>query len=196
MISLELDLQTLSKVGSIHISRGNEKLSRKVGNFSLPAWKTCPFLGICRDYCYALKAEKWRHVTCARWDNFYASRRASFVAEMVDLITKMGLKVVRIHESGDIYNRPYAEMWAEIARRLPEVRFYLYTKSIPYVAPLKDIRNFTVIFSYGGKRDFLINQETDNYAGVVESLDEVQPGEYFCPAIAHADNEERKICGK
>ena len=100
MMSLELDLKTLSKIGSIHISRGNKKLSRKVGNFNLPACKTCPFQGICRDYCYALKAEKWPFVTCSRWDNFYASRKESFVDEMVAKITKTGLKAVRVHESG------------------------------------------------------------------------------------------------
>jgi Gene product 88 len=196
MLTLELDLETLWKVGSIHISRGNKKLSRRVGNFNLPACRTCPFFGICRDYCYAIKAEKWKYVTCSRWDNFYASRRTTFVDEMVAKITKMRLKVIRVHESGDVYNRTYAEDLAEIARRLPDRRFYLYTKSLPYVAALKQLPNFTVIFSYGGARDDLIDRQTDNYARVIDSLDEVEPGEYLCPAVAHAETEDQKICGK
>lgn len=196
MMSLELDVKTLSKVGSIHISRGNKKLSRKVGNFNLPACKTCPFQGTCRNYCYAIKAEKWPYVTPSRWDNFYASRRATFVDEMVAKITKMGLKVVRVHESGDLYTPEYAELWAEIARRLPDVRFYVYSKSIPYAAPLRDLPNFTVIFSYGGKMDDLITQGSDNYARVVESEDEVQPGERLCRVVAPATKESQKICGR
>jgi len=196
MMSLELDLKTLSKVGSIHISMGNKKLSRKVGNFNLPACRTCPFFGICRNYCYALKAEKWPFVTCSRWDNFYASRRDSFVDEMVVRITAMGLKVVRFQESGDIYTPEYAEDLAEIARRLPDVRFYLYTKSIPYTVPLKGQRNFTVIFSYGGKRDYLINPQTDNYARVVDSAKDVQPDEHLCKAVTSATKENQKVCGR
>jgi hypothetical protein len=98
MISLELDLKVLSKVGSLHISRGNSKISRKVGVFNLPVFRTCPFAGICKEFCYGIKAENgWPFVTCARWDNFYASRRDSFVDEMVALITRMRLKVVRFH---------------------------------------------------------------------------------------------------
>lgn len=197
MMILELDVKILSKVGSIHISRGNGKVSRKIGVFNLPVCRTCPFAGICSLYCYGRRAENgWSHVTCARWDNFYASRRSSFVDEMVMRISTMGLMVVRFHESGDVYNPQYAEDLAEIARQLPDRRFYLYTKSIPYVGALKQERNFTVIFSYGGARDYLIDPKTDNYARVVDGVSEVQPGEYLCPAVAHAETEEQKICGK
>jgi len=195
-MNLELDVKTLSKVGSIHISRGNGKLSRDVGNFNLPVRRTCPFAGICSEYCYDRRAEKWLHVTCSRWDNFWATRRASFVDEMVTRITAMGFKVVRFHQSGDVYRPRYAGDLAEVARRLPERRFYLYTKSIPYVTALRCLPNFTVILSYGGARDHLINPKTDNYARVVDSVNEVQPGEYLCPAVAHAETEAQKICGK
>lgn len=196
MLTLELDLDVLWKVGSIHISRGNKKLSRRVGNFNLPACRTCPFQGTCRDYCYAVKAEKWKCVTCSRWDNFYASRRTTFVDEMVAKIVKMRLKVVRVHASGDLYTREYAKMWAEIARRLLDVRFYLYTKSIPYVAPLRGLPNFTVIFSEGGKRDDLIDKRTDNYARVVDSAADVQPDEHLCRAVTSTTKENQKICGR
>jgi hypothetical protein len=115
---------------------------------------------------------------------------------MVSRITMMRLMILRFHESGDVYNRQYAQDLAEIARRLPDRRFYLYTKSIPYVAILKQVPNFTVIFSYGGARDSWINAKTDNYARVVDVVDEVQPGEFLCPAVAHAETEDQKICGK
>ena len=189
-------MKTLSKVGSIHISRGNKKLSRNVGNFNLPACRTCPFFGACRNYCYALKAEKWPFVTNCRWDNFWATRRSSFVDEMVALIIKMRLKVLRIHGSGDIYSVPYAKMWAEIARRLPNVRFYLYTKSLPYTKSLKGLQNFTVIYSYGGKLDQLINPDVDNYARVVDSSADVQPDEHLCTAVTPTTIESQKICGR
>lgn len=192
-----MDLDTLWKVGSIHISRGNKKLSSCVGNFNLPARRTCPFYGICgRAFCYAVSAETSPGVTCARWDNFWATRRATFVDEMVARIIRMGLKVIRIHESGDLYHPRYAEMWGEIAKRLPNVRFYLYTKSIPYAAPLKALPNVTVIYSYGGKLDHLINPATDNYARVVDSAADVQPGEHLCKATKPTTKESQKICGR
>jgi hypothetical protein len=197
MLSVELDVPTLLKVGSIHISRGNKKLSSCVGNFNLPARRTCPFYGICgRAYCYAVSAEKSPHVTCARWDNFWATRRPTFVDEMVARIIQMGLKVIRIHESGDLYSLRYAELLAEIARRLPDVRFYLYTKSIPYAVPLKALPNVTVIYSYGGKLDHLINPALDNYARVVDSPADVQPGEHLCKATKPTTIESQKICGR
>jgi len=197
MLRLQLDIQTLWKVGSIHISKGNKKLSRKVGNFSLPPRRTCPFFGICgKAYCYAVSADKFRNVTCARWDNFWATRRPTFIDEMVARIIQMRLKVMRIHESGDVYNSAYAEIWGKIARRLPEVRFYMYTKSLPYTAPLKRLPNFTVIFSYGGKLDHLINPDTDNYARVVDSANGVQPNEHLCTAVTPTTIESRKICGR
>jgi hypothetical protein len=40
------------------------------------------------------------------------------------MVESMRLKVVRIHEAGDSYPPAYARMWAEIARRLPAVKFY------------------------------------------------------------------------
>jgi hypothetical protein len=188
MMRLGLDFETLSKVGSIHISKGNGKISSRVGVFNLPVRRTCPFAGICAGYCYGIRAENgWPFVTCSRWDNFWATRRASFVDEMVARITKMQLLVVRAS---------YGEALAEMARRLPDRRFYLYTKSIPYVRTLKQEQNCTVIFSYGGVMDSLINPKTDNYARVVDSVDEVQPGEYLCPAVAHAETEVQKICGR
>jgi len=196
MLSIELDFATFWKVGSIHLSKGNGKISRNVGVFNLPVVRTCPYAWGCHAYCSGKRAENgWPHVTCARWDNFYASRRSSFVDEMVNRITTTGLMVVRFHEAGDVYHPRYAEDLAQIARRLPDRRFYLYTKSIPYVAALKQVRNFTVIFSFGGARDHLIDRQTDNYARVVDTPSEVQPGEYLCPAVAHAETEDQKICG-
>jgi len=197
MLTLRIQMKTLSKVGSIHLSRGNKKLSSCVGNFNLPARRTCPFYGICgRAYCYAVSAERFPGVTPCRWDNFWATRRATFIEDMVIQITQMGFKVVRIHESGDLYSLRYAGLWSEIARRLQDVRFYLYTKSIPYATTLKGLPNVTVIYSYGGKLDHLINPDTDNYARVVDSPADVQPNEHLCTGVKATTIESQKICGR
>ena len=47
---------------------------------------------------------------------------------MVALIVKAKFKVVRIHESGDFYSIEYVEKWDNIAKQLPQVKFYAYTK--------------------------------------------------------------------
>jgi hypothetical protein len=62
---------------------------------------------------------------------------------MIELIRRSGVKLVRVHESGDFYDREYAEKWSAIARALPDVIFFAYTKSPnrPYA------KNFNIVES-------------------------------------------------
>jgi len=64
---------------------------------------------------------------------------------------------VRIHESGDFYNGEYLKAWMLTAQKMPDVKFYAYTKSLPYVRSvekeLKDIPNLSITLSQGGKHD-------------------------------------------
>ena len=93
-------------------------------------------------YCYAVKSEKaYPSVIPARRDNLKATILPGFVDMMTAIIKRRaaGMKkerlVVRIHESGDFYNRVYAAMWLEIARRCADdarIVFWAYTKSLTY----------------------------------------------------------------
>jgi hypothetical protein len=64
---------------------------------------------------------------------------------------------VRIHESGDFYNGEYLKAWMLTAQKMPDVNFYAYTKSLPYVRSvekeLKNIPNLSITLSQGGQHD-------------------------------------------
>ena len=104
----------------IYFSKGNKKLkSTKALKFliwNLPAVKTCPFATeSCKRLCYARKAERvYPSVLPCREKNFQASKSPDFVEKVIEIIKKEKdnrVLVVRIHESGDFYNKEYAEKW-------------------------------------------------------------------------------------
>lgn len=111
---------------------GNAKLSDRILIWNLPAIKTCPNCSQCRKSCFAAKAEyQYPQAKACRERNYQASLRDDFVEKAVVLIGKSRKDIACIHESGDFYSQEYASKWAEIAKRLPHVFFYCYTKS-PY----------------------------------------------------------------
>ena len=149
----------LNKNAKYHISDRNKKLvpSRLV-NFliwNLPAVKTCPFrTRLCEKFCYAKKAEWfYKNALPARLDNLAASKSADFVEFMTAFILGKARRqrkprlIVRIHESGDFYNREYAEKWLQIARNCQDcekVLFIAYTKSFVYFDGVDLPSNFSL----------------------------------------------------
>lgn len=114
---------------SIYLSRRNPKV--KCLTFSLPHRKTCPgSTPACCAICYAKVAEDfYKEVLPSRTRNLIASKQDDFVDQMVATLSKRRKRVLRVHESGDFYSQAYVEKWAEIALRLPDFRFYAYTRS-------------------------------------------------------------------
>lgn len=145
----------------LNVSRKNKKLvPNDTTDFiiwNIPAIKTCPFrTKECELACYARKAEK-AYPTClpSRENNFNESLKDSFVFNMVYTILsirKTSRKdniVVRIHESGDFYNKVYAEKWLRIMDycKGENIQFIAYTKSYPYFDNVKLANNFSLRFS-------------------------------------------------
>lgn len=116
------------------------KTSKMPGpSWSLPAHLACPRANgdICAD-CYAGKG-------CYRYNttkNAQAARfawtvrsmrtqagRAAWIAYMVWAIREMGCEYFRVHDSGDLFNVNYATCWYEVIRQLPEVKFWIPTRS-------------------------------------------------------------------
>lgn len=193
-------VQAGNLVSLILLSLGNDKISAVVAIFDLPAWWTCPGKGACQGYCTSFKPQvgKWNGVPLARWRNFWGSQSVVFVDEMVARIRASGVRWVRFHVSGDIYDQMYLEKIAEIACRLPEVRFYLYTKSLHLnLTPLTSLPNFTVIRSFGGRYDHLIDLSKDNYARVIDDPKQQRRGEFLCPeGLAPLGGTAKdKMCG-
>ena len=144
---------------TFHISDSNKKLvPSKKTNFliwNLPAVKTCPFrTRLCEKFCYARKAEKvYPDALPARNDNLEASKSDDFVAVMTETILNKAKRqrkprlIVRIHESGDFYNKEYAEKWLKIAENCTicdKITFIAYTKSFVYFDGVKLPKNFSL----------------------------------------------------
>lgn len=122
------------KLKDITVSAGNHKLANTTLVWNIPAIKTCPNCSACKDLCYARKAERlYPKCLPCRERNLAASKRSDFVQDMIHLIDqsvkRYGIKVFRIHESGDFYSQAYADKWSDIAAALPEIQFWAYSKS-------------------------------------------------------------------
>ena len=169
-------------------------------NFNLPAGFTCPFASKClakadrvtgkitggveADFrCYAASEENYKpNVRAQRWSNFEAlksigldnvSRMADAIIQAINNTVPRNHKIFRLHSSGDFFNSNYFKAWIEVAHRMPDILFYTYTKSIPYVLdnlPLPS--NFRITVSKGGKEDALIDQHGLKFSVVVFSEEE------------------------
>lgn len=159
-------------VPRLTVTRGNRKISRDAVVWSLLPPDTCPGMGICGLFCYAFKVLKGLNkvVFAALLSNTQAAKRSDFADRMVDRLSKMGnIVAVRVHDAGDVFCQAYILAWTEIARRLPHLHFWMYTKSLWLdFSSLEALPNFTVIKSFGGIRDDLIDKARDNYAVVCE----------------------------
>lgn len=125
---------------------GNKKLPKTIGIFNLPHGRTCPgATAWCKQHCYTIKAERmYKAVLPYRERNFELSKSPDFVSRMVQEINAGKFKCIRIHESGDFYNQEYLNKWKEIARALPGVTFFAYTKSYALLNFKYMPRNFII----------------------------------------------------
>ena len=139
------------------VSRQNKKLVPNETTafiiWNLPAIKTCPYAcPHCKAACYAIKAEK-AYPDClpSREKHFKDSLSTDFVYNMACTILKIASGtnkqqiIVRIHESGDFYNKAYAEKWLSImdlCKVDSRIKFIAYTKSFPYFDGVTLPKNF------------------------------------------------------
>lgn len=173
----------------LKFSKGNAKLPKTTLIFSLPAGHTCPGAKDCKSFvtinedgkrrledgpdnqfrCYAATSEAvYPAVFEARKHNhdllLPISRNVdamvkfileSMHAKGMDKITK-----VRVHESGDYFTLSYFKAWMKVAAVFPNIKFYSYTKSLPFIVKGKKEgiipSNFYFTASKGGQFDYLI----------------------------------------
>lgn len=152
-------LELVKAAEILKVSRQNKKLvpNEKTAFiiWNLPAIKTCPYAcPNCKKACYARKAET-AYPDClpARERNFKDSLKADFVDRMTKTIltiakgTRKQEIIVRIHESGDFYNKEYANKWLAIMDNCKidkRIKFIAYTKSFPYFDGVKLPKNFSL----------------------------------------------------
>ena len=130
-------------------SRGNTKLPRSIAIFNIPEVKTCPGRTLaCSQLCYAKKASRqYPHTRLQRKRNLRISISNQFVDRAIQELKRMKtIDTVRIHEAGDFYNQSYLDKWIVIAKAIPKLIFFAYTKSysLDYNLP----KNFIVFYSF------------------------------------------------
>lgn len=91
-----------------------------------------------------------------------------------------GGQAVRIHDSGDFFNRDYLNGWMTLATRFPDVLFYAYTKEVEMLEAAKPWpANFLICYSMGGRQDHLVDPETMRHADVFPDLEAIEEAGYL-----------------
>lgn len=119
---------------------------------------TCPGAKACRGVCFAKQGGyRFPGTIKAREHNLALTLSPGFVEMVVeDLSRKRAANTIRIHDSGDFYSQGYFDKWCAIARALPHLTFFAYTKSLHLnLSGAPD--NLKVTQSLGGKHDALVN---------------------------------------
>ena len=178
-----------------------KKSKKRTFNFGIPAYQasngliTCPNAGHCIKGCYAKSgAYLFSNVAKAFEARLNITFQDNFVTLMLNELSKKKVERLRIHDSGDFYltdkdgainsirdanvHTHYIDKWISIITLMPHIEFYAYTKMVSLfkryekagVLPL----NFTVIYSYGGTEDKLINPVVDRHARVFETTRELK----------------------
>lgn len=138
-------------------------------------FNTCPQAGVCAAFCYAKSGTyQFRNVRDAHRQklDLVLNHRSKWKAMMMQEISKPKYKdrFIRIHDAGDFFDREYAIDWIDLARQFSAISFYSYTKEVSLFKALKSQEmipsNFTIIYSYGGKEDHLIDPVVDRHSDV------------------------------
>ena len=168
----------------------NDKLAKasvRTWGWSIFPGLTCPQAGDCKAICYACKGYYqvfWDDGVSAAW--MAKTELSADTDAFIDALTKAiagkvrrGCKAIRIHTEGDFYSARYLAAWLVIMSRFPGVRFYAYTKSVSLLKAANLPNNFTVIFSFGGKEDHLIDPKLDRHAIVFDSPEALRKARYI-----------------
>jgi hypothetical protein len=149
---------------TIRVKKNNEGDIKVKNSFGLPAGWSCPGATTFCEGCYALSSEK-RYPGVRRLvdHNLAELQAAGTVEAMATLLDDMiqefrkqadkheARKVFRIHWDGDFYSEDYAQAWAVVIARNPDVRFWAYTRSftdeVNVVPILAGLRNLTLYLS-------------------------------------------------
>lgn len=140
------------------------RYDEKFVSFDLPAGDTCPCKGICAADCYAKAGHFiFKNNKKHEHENWVYSTRPEFV-EMMDTEIRerygyVKKLFVRIHATGDFYDRQYLLDWIAIANDNKDVTFYAYTKCVTMIKSIVLPDNFIVGFSYGGIEDRFITDK-------------------------------------
>lgn len=106
----------------------------------------------------------------------YGMSRTNGLYNLIKVSLPKDAGIIRIHSSGDFFNKTYFDSWVRIANENPDILFYGYTKhAIQWIAANKNLpSNFRITASYGGKQDHLIKQHNLVFSDIVFSKKEAR----------------------
>lgn len=168
----------------------NSKMKKMSGvktfNWGIPAYrsasgfKTCPNAAACAKGCYAtMGAYTFSNVAKVFEARLALAQDYPKLIETINAeIKRRSVRRLRIHDSGDFFSLEYTHAWFEIMQRNPGTQFYAYTKMVSMFKALALPVNFTLIFSYGGTEDKLINPRVDRHSWVFNSVSELRRAGY------------------
>jgi len=180
----------------LSLSSGNRKikaLSRytklKCTSVDILAGVTCPKAYLCKSWvnstgkisrgrdcqflCYAARIE-------AIYPNVYHAHKHN--TKLINFLIKSDLfvdclysqlhnkyDIVRLHSSGDFFSLDYTKNWINLARALPNIQFFGYTKVYKSYSIIRraDLDNLHVVFSLGSKDDYKAIRYNANTCTVV-----------------------------
>ena len=138
---------------------GNTKKDGIV-TYGLPAGVTCPNAGACKAFCYASTGNfRFPSVAGRGIKNHAISQRDNFtelLTQALRVLAGKGVKLIRLHQSGDFYDVKYVKAWftalATLAAEGSTLEAYAYTKSFGLIVAARTKRpsNLTLIASEGG----------------------------------------------
>lgn len=123
---------------------------------------TCPSAGACKVQCYAMKGNYIRYSgtnekesKLLNWllndPNGFANKVKSEVKSKLSKAKSGGRRLaIRWHDAGDFFSPDYADLAVQIAKDMPDVTWYAYTK-VGDVASRDFPSNFTINFSLESK---------------------------------------------
>lgn len=142
--------------------------------------RTCPAAGVCATFCYArVGTYRFSNVRAAHARNLQmvVDDLPGWQAAMIDELGQRryrGGKWVRIHDAGDFFNDEYLTAWLDVARAVPDVTFYCYTREVARFRRIVEVPggrpdNFLYLYSLGGREDHLLDLSTDRHCDVFPS---------------------------
>lgn len=184
----------------LYFSPANTKLKKlekithkKVYSLDLLAGYSCPFAKDCKSCVIeTLEGRRIKDGPHMKWRCYAASNEVLFpktyqkhqynfslisslksIKEIVDLISRSipkDAEIIRYHSSGDFFSKEYFQAAIVVSNLFPKVRFYTYTKALPYWIQYKDRmpKNFILTASYGGTHDYLIEKHNLPFVKVIE----------------------------
>ena len=114
------------------------------------------------QYPNVYKARKYNHDLILKYlnkENGYFHTYELIKKSIIKNISK-NINKVRIHSSGDFFSGEYLRAWLTVARSMPQLKFYCYSKSLHlFGTNVRIPDNFFLTASMGGKMDILIHKK-------------------------------------